>query len=171
VQRQDGFDFKSTYRLPLHGLGTLGFNFAGTYIYTQSIEVLSGAPAQECQGFYGLTCGQPTPRWRNTLTTNWSTPWKFDVTLAWRFLTSVNSDQPGTPPFSEHIPSESYLDLSTAYHIAPGCVVRLGVNNLLDKDPPLVGGGNLGAGGTYNTFPSTYDSFGRTLYAKFSLSL
>jgi outer membrane receptor protein involved in Fe transport len=83
----------------------------------------------------------------------------------------VNSDQPDTPAFSEHISSESYFDLSAAYHIAPGCVLRLGVNNLFDKDPPLVAGANLGNGGTYNTFPSTYDSFGRTLFAKFSLNL
>lgn len=93
------------------------------------------------------------------------------MTMAWRFLSGVISDQPNTPAFSEHISSESYLDLSAAYHIAPGCMLRVGVNNLLDKDPPLVSGGNLGQGGTYNTFPSTYDSFGRTLYAKFSLSL
>jgi outer membrane receptor protein involved in Fe transport len=171
TQKQDGFDIKSTYLLPLGGFGRLGFNFAGTYVYTQSIEVVSGAPAQACQGYYGATCGQPTPRWRNTLTSNWSTPWKFDVTLAWRFLSGVNSDQPDTPAFSEHISSESYFDLSTAYHIAPGCALRLGVNNLFDKDPPLVAGANLGSGGTYNTFPSTYDSFGRTLYAKFSLNL
>jgi iron complex outermembrane receptor protein len=171
TQRQDGFDLKSTYRLPLDRFGSLGFNFAGTYIYSQSIAVVSGATAQDCQGTYGNTCGQPTPKWRNTLTGNWSTPWKFDVTLAWRFLSGVNSDQPNTPAFSEHISSESYLDLSTAYHIAPGCMLRLGVNNLFDKDPPVISSGNLGQGGTYNTYPSTYDSFGRTLYAKFSLSL
>ena len=171
AQQQDGFDLKSTYSLPLERFGNLGFNFAGTYIYRQSIAVLAGAPAQECQGYYGITCGQPTPRWRNTLTSNWSTPWKFDVTLAWRFLSGVNSDQPDTPVFSEHISSESYLDLSMAYHVAPGCMLRLGVNNLLDKDPPVVSSGNLGQGGTYNIYPSTYDSLGRTLYAKFSLSL
>jgi outer membrane receptor protein involved in Fe transport len=171
VQRQDGIDLKSTYSLPLDRFGNLGFNFAGTYLYTQSITVLSGAPPQGCQGYYGVTCGQPTPKWRNTLTSNWSTPWKFDVTMAWRFLSGVNSDQPNTPAFSEHISSESYLDLSAAYHIAPGCTLRVGVNNLLDKNPPLVSQGNLGQGGGYNTFSSTYDSFGRSLYAKFSLSL
>lgn len=171
AQKQDGFDLKGTYLLPLGGFGRLGFNFAGTYVYTQSIAVVSGAPAQNCQGSFGVTCGQPTPKWRNTLTSNWSTPWKFDVTMAWRFLSGVNSDQPDTPAFSEHISSESYFDLSAAYHIAPGCVLRLGVNNLFDKDPPLVAGANLGNGGTYNTFPSTYDSFGRTLFAKFSLNL
>jgi outer membrane receptor protein involved in Fe transport len=54
-----------------------------------------------------------------------------------------------------------------AYHIAPGCMLRLGVNNLLDKDPPVNGLGN----GTFNTYPSNYDALGRALYAKFSLSL
>ena len=171
AQRQDGFDLKSTYRQPLGGLGNLGLNFAGTYIYAQSIAVLTGAPSQECQGFYGFTCGQPTPRWRNTLTGNWSTPWKVDVILAWRFLTGVNSDQPDTPAFSEHISSESYFDLSSGYHFAPGCSLRVGVNNLFDKAPPVVSSGNLGSGGGVNTFPSTYDSLGRTLYAKFSVSL
>ena len=171
TQSQDGVDLKSTYLLSLDGFGRLGFNFAGTYIYSQSIAVVSGAPPQECQGYYGINCGQPTPRWRNTLTSNWSTPWKFDVTLAWRYLSGVNSDQLDTPAFSEHIGSESYVDLSAAYHFAPSFVVRLGVNNLFDRDPPVVSSGNLGNGGASNTYPSTYDSFGRTLYAKFSLSL
>lgn len=171
TQRQDGFDIKSSYRVALDRLGNLGLDLAGTYIYKDSIAVVAGGLAQNCQGYYGQTCGQPTPKWRNTLTGNWSTPWKLDVTLAWRFLTGVNSDQPDTPAFSEHISSESYFDLSTAYHFSPGCMLRLGVNNLFDKDPPLVAGANLGQGGTYNTFPSTYDSLGRTLYAKFSLSL
>ena len=171
AQRQDGFDLKSTYHQPLGGLGNLGLNFAGTYIYTQTIAILVGAPSQQCQGFYGNTCGQPTPKWRNTLTANWSTPWKSDVTLAWRFLTAVNSDQPNTPPFSEHIGSESYFDLSAGYHFAPGCTLRLGVNNLFDKAPPVVSSGNLGSGSGVNTYPSTYDSLGRTLYAKFSVDL
>ena len=43
---------------------------------------------------------------------------------------------------------------------------RIGVQNLFDKDPPLVG---ADAGATdvnaANTFPTVYDSLGRTFFA------
>ncbi len=43
---------------------------------------------------------------------------------------------------------------------------RLGVNNLLDKEPPIVGGEVANAPfGNGNTFPQVYDALGRFLFA------
>ena len=44
--------------------------------------------------------------------------------------------------------------------------LQVGVNNVLDKDPPLIDSG-LVAGGAANTY-STYDMFGRQLFVAFT---
>ena len=53
-----------------------------------------------------------------------------------------------------------------SFDIADEFTFRLGVQNLFDKDPPLVG---ASAGATdvnaANTFPTVYDSLGRTFFA------
>ena len=41
----------------------------------------------------------------------------------------------------------------------------MGVNNLLDKDPPIIASGILSAFGNGNTFPGVYDALGRTVFA------
>jgi outer membrane receptor protein involved in Fe transport len=40
--------------------------------------------------------------------------------------------------------------------------LRVGINNLLDKDPPIVGGDDAPANG--NTFPQVYDALGRYIF-------
>ena len=46
--------------------------------------------------------------------------------------------------------------------------VRLGVNNVLDEAPPIIGVDNIAAPptGNGNTFPGVYDSLGRYLFAE-----
>ena len=46
-----------------------------------------------------------------------------------------------------------------------GISVRLGVNNVLDKDPPIVAGGDFGSAFVNgNTFPQLYDTLGRYMF-------
>jgi iron complex outermembrane recepter protein len=66
--------------------------------------------------------------------------------------------------------SRSYFDLTASYSFADvavfsGLTGRLGVNNVLDKDPPLVGQSSCPAvlcNG--NTFPQVYDTLGRYIF-------
>jgi outer membrane receptor protein involved in Fe transport len=45
--------------------------------------------------------------------------------------------------------------------------VRIGVNNVLDKNPPVIGSNNLpSTSGNGNTFPQVYDSLGRFLFGE-----
>jgi outer membrane receptor protein involved in Fe transport len=44
--------------------------------------------------------------------------------------------------------------------------LRVGVNNVLDKDPPVIGFDSAPANG--NTFPQVYDSLGRYIFATVS---
>jgi len=73
--------------------------------------------------------------------------------------------------FSEDRPfAESALaldfDLSFSARVADKYNFRVGANNILDKQPPIVGGEVANAPfGNGNTFPQVYDALGRFLFA------
>ena len=76
------------------------------------------------------------------------------------------------------IKSFSYFDLMASYTMAKKYTFRLGVNNVFDKQPPLVTSGNANRDGSNlcptgpcngNTYPATYDALGRYLFAGVTL--
>jgi outer membrane receptor protein involved in Fe transport len=77
----------------------------------------------------------------------------------------------GGPPPDARIPSITYLDLHASYTLNK-VTLRMGVNNVLDKDPPFIDTANTGGNTTYaesNTYPSVYDMPGRYLYANLTV--
>ena len=102
-----------------------------------------------------------------------------DVSVNWRFIGKVGLDNNDADPslhfaslgaydsFDAQLPNISYIDLSAVWH-APwkGLDVRGGINNLLDKDPPLATF-EITSGGAPNTY-STYDALGRQVYLAFT---
>jgi outer membrane receptor protein involved in Fe transport len=75
---------------------------------------------------------------------------------------------------TSHIGGYSYLDLSAAMPIgSTGLNVRVGVNNVTDKQPPIVANGNYSdcpnTSCNDNTWVGTYDTLGRFLYAHVSM--
>ncbi len=79
--------------------------------------------------------------------------------------------------FGSRIPGQSYFDLALSKGLGRHLLLRAGVNNLFDKDPPLVASGaaDYGASGCApvvcngNTYPGTYDALGRYIYTALSL--
>jgi outer membrane receptor protein involved in Fe transport len=61
----------------------------------------------------------------------------------------------------------SYIDLSAMYSVTDGISIRAGVNNVLDKDPPLTTASYVGGAGSANAFPS-YDLVGRQAFIGFT---
>jgi iron complex outermembrane recepter protein len=170
-------DLKTHYSLDMSGMGKLGFNLEGSYVIDNITTPIPGAPSYNCAGLWGPTCGNPLPKWRHIFTSDWATPWAgLDLTMRWRYFgaTKVETGS-GSPdlyypttnyPGFNRISNYSYLDLSAAMAVGGGVSLRLGVNNVLDKDPPIVLSGNCAAGPCNgNTFSQTYDVLGRYLYA------
>jgi outer membrane receptor protein involved in Fe transport len=61
--------------------------------------------------------------------------------------------------------SRSYLDLSASVTLAEKYTLRIGANNLLDKDPPLNGSSTCPTGPcSGNTWPQVYDALGRQVF-------
>jgi outer membrane receptor protein involved in Fe transport len=175
-----GVDLEMNYRLEAGGIGAIAFSLIGTYTDEFITEPLAGFDTKyDCQGLYGTVCGVPIPEWRQKLRANWMSPWGVDVALTWRFIdevaldltssdTDLNDDDFATT--DQRLGSRSYFDLSASYTFQEmgafsSVTGRLGVNNLTDKDPPLLGQDNCPSvlcNG--NTFPQVYDTLGRFVF-------
>ena len=174
-----GVDVSANYRLDMSRFGHMDFNFIGTYtgdLLTQPDP--SSSATYNCAGYYGSTCGNPLPKWRHIFSDTWATPLQgFDVMARWRHINSVTSELVNPSPLlnlgapipstMETIGSRDYLDMMFRYTYK-GLTTRVGVNNLLDKDPPvIVTPLSLALPPPFfngNTYPQVYDTLGRYLY-------
>jgi iron complex outermembrane receptor protein len=183
-----GVDAKINYRLPIDAFGSLLFNLEGTRLINLGTQPLTGGPAYDCAGYFGTTCGAPNAKWRHVLNTTWATPWSaFDLTARWRFLSGSDSEQlspnrqlAGNPlPLTQHIKPYSYFDLSADVSLYKMFKLQFGINNVLDKDPPIIASSGTtlfpsdcptitpnGSSCNGNTFPGTFDSLGRFFFAR-----
>jgi outer membrane receptor protein involved in Fe transport len=190
-----GLDVDLSYSVDIGSLGKIRTALVGTYIDKYQVTPIAASPASSynCSGLYGATCssfftgaGIPIFRWRDTLRTTWSTPWSgLDVSLAWRYFSPVKAELLSSNPnlaaggggtianggissTDAFISSRSYFDLTAAMKLGDKVTLRLGVNNILDKDPPIIGSSTLpGApAGNGNTFPQVYDSLGRFIFGE-----
>jgi iron complex outermembrane recepter protein len=185
AQRANGVDLTSGYRLDMHRAGRVDFDFLGTYVLkdaTQPLPSGQSAASYECAGYYGQTCGVPTPRWRHKLRATWTTPLPgLDVFAAWRRINGVDHESrnpspllnnPGVLPVALglHLNGIDYIDLGANYAFANHVTVRLGANNLFDKEPPVVDFGLEGTVfGNGDTYPNLYDALGRYIYLNLTL--
>jgi iron complex outermembrane recepter protein len=173
-----GIDFGAAYTHRFEGLGTLGLNFQGTWLDKLSLDT-TGATKFDCVGYYGTICsatsayGSPAPAWRHKLRLSWTLPDGISLSTAWRYYGSVKvqttSDNPNLSGpvngFDEKIKAQNYFDLAATAKVGEHYSVRMGVNNVLDKRPPIIAGDDLpGTTGNGNTFPQVYDALGRYLY-------
>jgi outer membrane receptor protein involved in Fe transport len=176
----DGIDFASSYKHDLDFLGagdagSVSLDFIGTYTASFSQTPFPGAGSFDCAGLFGDTCGEPLPSWRHTMRATWLTPWDANISLNWRHLSGVAFDGNSTNPLlasahfntvTEGISSFDYFDLAATWQVQHNLEIRMGVNNLFDRDPPLVDSNIAGPGtfGNGNTYPGVYDSLGRELF-------
>jgi len=159
VQTLKGFDLLATWDTEAWG-GDLRLNYVGTYTTESDFLAFQGADVIECAGAFGLDCGEPLPDYKHRMTANWTMD-DYTVQLSWRFVGSADDDAVETF-FVEELDPESYFDLSGVYRFTDNYSVTFGVDNLLDTDPPILGDNQEQA----NTWPATYDVFGRTFYFK-----
>jgi outer membrane receptor protein involved in Fe transport len=177
-----GVDFEARYVWSLQSIapqaGNLAFGFTGSLALDNPINVTPGVAKIDCTGLYGPNCSgagptSPVPHWRHRLRMTWETHAGFEVSLNWRHIGSMKSEfttpqfMPNTSvfPVDSHISAYDYLDLDSNIEVTEHLNVRLGVNNLTDRKPPVIGfaanpllvNGNMAAG--------IYDPLGRYLFA------
>jgi outer membrane receptor protein involved in Fe transport len=162
-----GIDINANYRYDLGDMGVLSANMVGTYLDELVTEQGPGLAAYDCKGFFSGPCGTPNPEWRHRLRVGWETPWDVEVSGTWRFYGEVDlvdsSAAPLTGKLDSHFDAESYFDIAGNWQILGNTNLRFGVNNVLDNDPPI--SSLVGTTGNGNTYPQTYDSLGRWVFA------
>lgn len=163
-----GLDLEFDWRL---GLDALGFaNASGDLVIKSIVSRLFGYEVQVQPGSpfsdYTNTVSGPTsggfgslPKWKGTTTLSyvrpsWSAGMRWNYIDAMRSLDTVSNPTSTTPGTGAY----SLVSLFGTWKITDQYSIHGGINNLLNRDPPIVDGA-IG-----NTEPSTYDVLGRTFY-------
>jgi iron complex outermembrane recepter protein len=179
-----GIDIGASYSHEIGSWGSLSFNLVGTWLDELVVDNGVSDP-YDCTGLYGPQCGIPNPEWRHKARVTYTHPDGYGFSVQWRYFSGVDventSDNPTLnnifAPFNERIPSQSYIDLTLSARIGDHYNFRLGVNNIFDREPPIIGSNGTGAvvnacPGVVcsgNTFPQVYDALGRYIFAGITL--
>ncbi len=187
-----GIDVSASYRtgldtFGLQNAGSISANLVGTWLDKLETTVLNGTSAIDCAGLYGATCSTlggsatPNPEWRHKLRITWNTPYEYGwfgnlaLSAQWRYFSSVKLDafdgdpalnNPGGQFASDaKLGARSYLDLLATFKVKDNYSFRVGVNNVLDQDPPLAGANNCApVVCNQNVYAQMYDTLGRYIF-------
>ncbi len=161
-----GIDVNLNYGgLEVGTYGRLNFNLAGTYLDELITVPGPGIDPIECAGRYsGSTCGVPNPEWRHNFRTGWETPWGLDLALTWRYFGSVEGYGTSEDNIDYELSDVNYFDVSANWAVTDKASILVGINNVLDQDPPITSA--VGTTGNGNTFPQTYDALGRWIFIR-----
>jgi iron complex outermembrane recepter protein len=173
-----GIDGSADYSAPLRRLGSAHFGFRGGYVLRRIVDNGGLSTPYDCAGLFGAPCGMQ-PRWKHTARASLDTSDGISLSLQWRHLGGVklaalnpkfNLTDDVSPGYTR-LRSHDYFDLMTAFRVRKGFELRLGVNNVLDRGPPLVVSNTAAGDGPFNgnTYPQWYDPLGRFIYAAVAL--
>ena len=163
IAKVRGYDFTVDYALNLGRYGYLSFTDRLSYLEMYDLKATADIPKIACAGSWGYSCGTPTPRVRNILRTTWLSPWGLQPSLMWRYISTSSDPDPDRPV---PVDARHYFDLSVVWDATEYASLRIGIRNLFDKEPPIVG--EAGRGG--NTFPGLYDALGRYWFVGMSVA-
>ena len=175
LQMDVGFDLGS---MP----GRLNVFFLSTYQFHNGFLATELLPFVECAGKFGVPCGGEisgtgSPRVRTNTRFTWRNG-PYQVALNWRWLEGMADARIervaafGLPTQSiiDNIPADAistpdynYVDISGVWQINDTTTVRLGFDNVFNKEPPLMGDAQIQS----NTEPGTYDVIGRRVWLNF----
>ena len=167
-----GVDFQVDYSQPL-GFSLMGgeqsrlsFFFLGNYSDENDFTPLVDLPEDvvECAGRFGLNCGNPTPRWKWSSRLTWLDG-PVTTTVRWRHVGKSRDDDDDTDFIIERIRAYDLFDLAFAFNVNDNFTLNMGVNNIADKKPPIIGSNQEQA----NTYPGTYDVIGRDFFISANL--
>jgi outer membrane receptor protein involved in Fe transport len=169
-----GIDGSADYSVRLGRLGSADFDFRGGYVLRWIVDNGGLSTSYDCAGLFGAPCGMQ-PRWKHTARATWDAPHGVTFSLQWRHLGGVrlaavdprfNLTDEVSPAYSK-LRSQDYFDIATALTVRKEFELRLGVNNVLDRQPPLVISNTAAGDGPYNanTYPTWYDPLGRYVFA------
>jgi len=159
-----GIDIAADYGFDAGSIGDFSLSYLGTVTLENEFQAFEGDTVFDCSGLFGNNCGEPDPEYRHRVSGAWL---KDDWTgqIVWQLLGSVDDggilDDPVTTQVVDSIGTTHYFDVSISKSFGDKFTLTFGSNNVLDEEPPVIGDNDEQA----NTFPATYDVFGRSFFA------
>ncbi len=146
-------------------IGTFDVNYLGTYTRENSFVAFPGASVTECADRFGNNCrsltGTVDPEYRHRATVRWGNGSNLTAQLVWNHIGSATDDANDPSAFTvTRISAKNYFDTSLTWTGFDNYRATIGINNVLDRSPPLLGGNAEQT----NTYPSVYDPYGRMFF-------
>lgn len=187
-----GIDAQVNYSTEIGDLGTLTFNFLGTYldklVTDTGVNIPGTDQTYDCVGLYGNVCGTPNPEWRHQARLGFNFKNGIGASMRWRYFDGVtvdavstntnlrNTGSSGPAPGGTARPglagfdAVNYFDLTFTYEAGDNLNFVLGANNVFDKAPPTTGSQACPAGSCNgNIYAQVYDALGRYIFAGVTL--
>jgi outer membrane receptor protein involved in Fe transport len=175
-----GIDGSAEYFVPVGRLGSANIEFRGSYVLRWIVDNGGLSTPYDCAGLFGAPCGMQ-PRWKHTARATWDSSHGISLSLQWRHLGGVqlaaldpkfNLTDEISPGFTK-LRAQDYFDVATVFRVRKGLELRLGVNNVMDRQPPLVVSNTAAGDGPYNanTYPTWYDPLGRYIFASVAMAV
>jgi iron complex outermembrane receptor protein len=139
----------------------------GTYSLKKEVVPLPDAPetAYDCAGIISSVC-YPNPDWRHTASATYDSSSWWAATFRWRYIGSIDYEGTVDQIANDNLDAQNYIDLNAVFRFMDTNDVVVGVNNVFDEEPPMMGS-TLSRNG--NTIVGFYDSLGRYFFANVTL--
>jgi len=173
VARATGIDYELAYstgraQLTLPFPGSLSFDLQLEEQYKNTQTNADGSVSSYV-GYFQYANEDINPHWKGLATLEYNIG---PLTAHWdtRFIEGMQSFDGGPHVYGNEIGNYYYHNASVSYTLASLGIVKsttfvVGVNNLLDKDPPFLSGDSICK---CNTLAGPYDLVGRTVYGRVS---
>jgi len=169
--KTSGLDLTASYGLQL-GPGRLTTSFVGTYVMEKEFTPIAGdkTTAYDCAGIISPQCQDFD--WRHLATVRYKYD-RYTGGFRWRYFGKLDYKDPTTGDAltadarvadKGGIDGYSYLDLTGSVEVGPA-ILTAGVNNVFDKEPPMVGASLVLNGNSVGG----YDQAGRFFFTSLNL--
>ena len=176
-RKVNGVDLAVSYRLDMPTFlslpgqsGSLDLQWISTWQTEDTSRTLPNLPVIDCAGQYSGICSgdgvRITPDFRGLFRAKWHSG-PVQVVAELSFIGDLELAPNAIPNQNNTIAATTYLDLNAKYEFNDQVQFVFGVNNLLDKDPPVIG---FTGGGDSNTNIPLFDPLGRRYFAGVSFS-
>ncbi len=161
-----GIDLDLTWQRPLAD-GTFGIRSSLNHLLTwKSLEV-PGSPEYE---YAGTLAQGGLYDWQAYTTLSWRRD-RLSIGLNWRHLPQIHHSDYATNPDSRIRDTKAYdiFNVNGQWRFNETLRLRAGIDNLLDKDPPIVGFNPGVDNASASTNPARYDVLGRRYFVGIGL--
>ena len=170
--RSEGIDLKFDTSFAAGNFGDINLSYSAHQYLTQEFQTTATSATVDCKGVYGTSC-DPVPEFRSTFRVQLFKN-DFNTSLLWRHVGKMDAqanEAAALFPEFRSVDGQDYLDLTLGYSFRDFARINLLVTNLTGEEPPILGNETGSTSfNSGNTFPSLFDSLGRTYSVNLKLT-